>query len=467
MAVDTEKRTRIVLTVSKDSMAASILVRNSDEGEPPITVDEIREELENGEVVFGIDEAVIERIVDDREYNTPINVATGRKPERGVSASFTFHFDISESRKPKEDESGHVDYRDISFIQNTSKGDKLVTKVPPTPGRPGMTVRGKELKGPSGRDKTFNNGVNTEVSGDGLYLLASADGAIQYQYGKVSIIDVIVIKGDVDHTVGNIDCQGSVRVTGGIKAGFEIKVDGDLEVNGNVEDANIDVGGNVFVKGGFFGNKAGTMKTAGNITLKFAEGQTMIAGNDINIGGEMINCHAQADNRIVVQGRHGRIVGGDIKAEKEIRAAFLGSEAGTSTHLSVAFDNDLMKRHIKVIRECQRIKDDGERVKEGLYALYRLQMNGTLTPEKQQVLEKLERFQKELPVNINALLNEKREIEEAMAQYKDALIIAEKAIYPGVRASFGIVYRDINEEQQRCKLTLEGNKVIMSEHREE
>jgi uncharacterized protein (DUF342 family) len=460
MAPDTttsNTRAKVATTISKDFMAASVLLRAPQKEEAAITVDEILEELDRAGVVFGIDKDVIQKAVQQAEYNAPIKVATGRKPQKGVTASFVYHFDTSETLN------GHIDYKDINFIQNTEGGALLVTKVPATPGQPGMSVLGKEIKGPNGRDLQFNHGTNTEVSDDGLKLHATASGAIQFQHGKVSVSDVISIKGDVDHNVGNIDCRGSVRVTGHVKAGYNLKLDGDLEVNGNVEDCNLDVGGSIYVKGGFFGEGSGVMKAGGDITVKFAEGQKMISGNDITVGGEIVNCRVIAKERVVVKGRRGKIIGGEVNAGREIRASVLGSDAGTATHLTVAYDHNLMTRHSQIIKEMRRLADDDERIKEALISLYRLQMDGKMTPDQQAAMNKLEQFQKDLPGNLESLEQQKADLEEEMKQFADAQIVAEETIYPGVRAQFGIVYREINEDKERCKLNLDGNKVLISE----
>lgn len=461
----TNTRARIAVTVSKDVMAASVLLRAPQQDEAPITVDEIMAELDKAGVVFGMDKAVIQKAVDKGEYNIPTRVASGRKPQKGVPASFVYHFDTSETLRPKEGEDGHIDYKDINFIQNTEKGALLVTKVPATSGQPGMSVLGKEIKGPNGRDLQFNHGAHTEVSEDGLKLHATASGAIQFQHGKVSVSDVIVIKGNVDHNVGNIDCRGSVRVTGDVKAGYNLKLDGDLEVNGNVEDCTLEVEGNIYVKGGFFGEGAGVMKAGGDITVKFAEGQKMFSGNVVMVGGEIINCQVVAKERVIVKGRRGKIIGGSIGAGQEIRASVLGSDAGTATHLTVAYDHKLMAKHTEVMKEIQRLIEDEPRIKEALVALYRLQMDGKITPEQKAALDKFEQFQKDLPLSLESLNHQKAELEEEMKQYADARIVAEEAIFPGVRAQFGIVYRDINEEKERCKLTLDNNKVMISEYR--
>ena len=458
----TQERVRVNVTISKDSMTASIFMRKPKKEEDPISAEEILEALREAGVSYGIDEVVVRQAVTEEMFNQPVRVAVGRKPTRGAHATFEYHFDTSDTRRPKEGEDGHIDYRDISFIQNTEAGTILVTKTPPTAGEPGMSVLGKEIIGPPGRDIPFNSGANTEVAEDGLHLLAKASGAIQLTNGKVSVKDVITITGDVDHNVGNLDCKGSVHVAGHVKAGYSLKMDGDLQVDGNVEDATIEVQGSVYVKGGFFGEGNGLMKAGGDIVVKFAEGQKLIAGGDVTAGGELINCQVHARNKIRVKGKRGKIVGGDYRARKEIRACVIGSDAGTATTLTVAFDQQLMSKYSEVNKEIERLTEDRDRVKEGLYALYRLQMEGKLPKEKEAALAKLEKFQKELPGNLEALEKQKAALEAALSEFRDAKIIAEEVIHSGVRTYFGIVYRDMLEERKQCVLTLENNKVMAS-----
>lgn len=469
MAIDTatEQRSRVTTTISKDAMTASVLLRVAQDSDPAITVEEVMEALEKNEVVFGTDEKMIGAAVEGHEYNTPVRVAVGRKPTRGASSSIIYHFETSQDLKPSEDEDGRIDYKDINFIQNIEKDAKLATRVPATPGTPGMTVLGKEIQGPPGKDIPFKNGVNTEISEDGLELKATASGAIQFTFEKISVMDIITISGDVDHRVGNVDCRGSVRVTGGVKAGYGIKCDGDLEVTGNVEDSDIRVGGNIAVKGGCFGEKEGILEAGGSITVKYAEGQKLLAGTEITVGGEIINCHVEAGDNVLVKGSRGKIVGGNIRARREIRAAVFGSDAGTATLLQVAYDPDLMKQYTDVVKELKRVQEDATRVKEALYVLYRFQMESKLPPEKQVALEKLEKFQKELPENLKGLQAEKAEIEASLAEYDKAVMICEEKLYAGVKASFGIIYREIVEEKGRCKMTLDAGKVMISEFREE
>lgn len=463
------KHSRINVTISKDSMTASVIVKKPQSDEPPVKVDEILQALNNEGVVFGINNQMIADIIENKTFNTPVKVADGQRPKRGANSEFKYHFDTAQEHKPQVDPDGRIDYKNINFIQNIEKDGILVTRIPAKPGEPGTNVLGRSIKGPDGSNLPFKYGANTVVSEDGNSLIATCSGAIVFLYNKVSVNDVTLIKGDVDFSVGNLDCRGSVRVTGSVKAGFAIKTDGDLEVNGTVEDANLDVKGNIMIKGGFFGKGSGVMKAGGDVFVKFVEGQKIFALGDVIVGGEVVNCHIESNGNVYVKGAKGKIVGGHTKARKEIKASFLGSEAGTVTELSVAYDPQLMKKYHECQKEMIRLNDDSERIKKVLVELYRLQMDNKLSPEQEGALKKLEDFQNSLPSNLEALETQKRDIEAEMKKLEGAEIVAEKKIYPGVKGHFGLIYREIMEETTRCVLRLDkdNNKIFISEYHKE
>jgi uncharacterized protein (DUF342 family) len=448
-------------------MSAMMALGRLSSDDDQVTKEEVMEALAGAGVIEGISYQAIDAALAAPDHNTPVKIASGIPMQRGQDTNFEILFKTSQEHKPNEDEHGLIDYRDLDFVLNAKEGDVLARKIPPTIGVNGKGVDGSEIVAPRGREKQFKKGDNTTVSEDGTELIASADGALVYNRGLISVKDVLVITGNVDFNVGNIDAVGSVRVTGDVQSGFSIKAGGNLEVIGNVEDAAIDCAGNVLIKGGCFGEGGKSVKAAGDIVVKYAEGQNIISGNDVIVGGELLNCHVIAKEKIHVKGRRGKIIGGEISAGKEIRAALLGSEAGTITKLAVAFDAELMKKYHEVVKETERIRADGDRVKEALVGLYRQEMDGKLTPEQKVVIEKLEQFNKNSPQILEDLKDQKIDLEERMKQFQDAQIIAEDTIYSGVQAHFGIIYRDITEAMQKCRLTLDGSQVLMSEFKDD
>ncbi len=464
----TGARTRLVrIVITKDKMSAMMALGKPPQNVPPATMDDVKEELKRVGLVHGIDWDAIEQALDSEVYETPVKIATGTQPKRGRDSTFEYAFETEKQHSPEESEDGRIDYRSINFIQNVREGTALIRKTPPTDGENGKGVDGKIIPGIRGRDFPFSQGANTVVSENGLELRAATNGAIVFTRSGVSVNDVTTINGDVDMSVGNIECIGSVRVAGQIQPGFELAVGGNLEVNGNVADSTIRCEGNILVRGGCFGKGEGIIRADGDVVVKYAEGLKLHAGNDILVGEELHNCRAIAGERVLVKSKKGKIVGGEVNAGKEIRVAIAGTDAGTKTVLRVGYDADLMGRYKTTVKEVQRIERDAERVKTTMVGLYKLQMNGGLDDQKKAVLSQLEEFQKTAPGELKRLKEEQAQLEEQLAEIADASIICEKTLHAGVIAYFGMVYREFTESHQRCKLTMDDGRVVLSESRPE
>ncbi len=463
-STDTTTRRRIRVTITKDSMKALIVISRPNAEEPPISLDETMDALAQADVVYGIDEESVSQSVTMCEYDKPIDVAKGQPPVKGADSEFEYLFQTENRFQPQEDEDGRIDYRDMKYIQNTHEGDILIRKTEPTDGVNGKGVNGREIVAPRGRSIPFNNGENTLISEDGLELRATVDGAIVYARGRVSVKDVMVIN-NVDFSVGNIDAVGSLRVSGKINSGFTINVGGDLEVSGNVDDAKIYVKGNILVRGGFLGAGEGEMHADGDITIKYAVGQKLSAGGSITVGGELLNCHVTAKDSVTVKGRSGKIVGGEINAGKTIEAAIIGSEAGTATSLTVAFDAEAMRLFHEACHEISRLNADNERVKDNLVQLYKLQMAGKLNAQQEDGLAKLEEFKNSVPEALEAVEKRKAEVEERLKKLCDSKIIATEVLYAGVTAHIGVLVKQLDEDLLAVQLSQDGHRVVEEKYK--
>lgn len=460
-----ENRVRVIIAANK--LAATVTIRKPLPDERSITVEDVAKMVAEAKVTFGIDQEAIAKGIASPEFDVPFKIAAGIMPRKGADAHIELLCNINQHHSPKVGEDGRIDYHDMDTIQSVEAGTTLARKSPADEGVPGTGVDGKPIPAQMGRDFPFKYGDNVVVSEDGLELAAKTSGGISYRHGKVTVNEVVSIPGNIDFSVGNLDCIGSVKVKGDIQAGFTVKVGGDLEVSGNVEDAEITVKGNILVKGGCFGKGAKVIHADGDVTLKYAEGQRITSGQNIIVGGELLNCHVTAKEKVLVKGKNGKIIGGKINAGKEIRAASFGSDAGTITRITVAFDAELLRQYRDTTAEMERLNSDIDRVKDSLYNLYRIQMDGNLPPAKKQVLAKLEEFQKSVPGELAELETKKTEIEEKLKQYQDARIVVDEEIHPGVTAYFGIVYRNFDEKIGSCCLVLDGDRIMTTEIRED
>ncbi|HOP05778.1 MAG TPA: FapA family protein [candidate division Zixibacteria bacterium] len=453
------RRKRVRVNITKDRLIATIAISQPTTGEPPVTEEEIRQAISLAGVTYGLNEDAIVEAAIGQAYGQSIEVAKGSPMVQGKHTEFEYFFQTENRFQPQEGPDGRIDYRDMGYIQNVHKGDLLVKRTLPADGISGTGVDGRPISAPRGRNIPFSPGENVEIVGGGLEMRARCDGAIIFKQGRVSVKDVMQVK-DVDFNVGNLDCVGSLRITGHIHTGFEVKVGGDLEVSGNVEDAKVFCKGNILVRGGFYGGGDGVMHADGDVTIKYAQGQTITAGEHVISGGELVNCHVTAHERVMVKGRKGKIVGGEINAGKEIRATDIGSDAGTQTVLTVAYDEKLLRQYHEATHEIARLKTDAARVKEKLYDLYKLQLDKKLTPQQEEGLAKLEQFGKHVPVALEALEKKKRETEEKLLALRDARVIAVGKVYPGVKIHVGCLVKEIEEEMDGVIFSQDGTHVV-------
>ncbi len=457
---------RIAINISSDRLTASIRLPETGKSEAPITVEEIKSELEKAQVCHGIKAEVIERLPLEGPFDELVIVAEGTSPVVGQDAQITCMFDVSPDHSPKADSSGRIDYHEVNFLQGIKEGSTLMKRTLPTKGVPGKGVDGSEISAQEGRDRLLQKGSNTKISDDGLELIATASGAIVFTRGnQVSVRDVVSISENVDFSTGNIHSPGSVRINGDVRSGFKVHAEGDIEIHGSVEDAEVISSGNILIKSGFTGQGNGLVKAEGNVTIQHVEGQHVIAGHDIKIGGDALNSRLEAGGKVIVTSPEGRINGGEVIAEKEIKAAMLGNDVWTLTTLRVAGDEKLRQELAEVEEEVERLTEDEQRVKKAIYDMVRLELNGALPESKKAALVKLREFSKDLPANIKGLNVIKAKLTAEMDALQDARIIATKLIYPGVKAQFGIVYQDIKEERGPTSMCCYSGRVVMDPYK--
>jgi uncharacterized protein (DUF342 family) len=459
----THPESLIRVSVASDKMTATVRIPWPTEGNPPPSSEEIKQAINTHKISFGIDEGMIEKIVSDSLYDQDVKIATGIQPVKGLDAHLEFKFEEIQKLQPKEDEEGRIDYKDINFVRCANKDDLLIAKSPAGEGVPGTNVLNEKVSAKSGKDIKLPAGQNTRISSNGLELHAECDGSLVTTGKRISISEIHTIGGGVNTKTGNIKHNGSLIIQGDVEANFEVEAKGDIEIYKNVEDSKIISGGSIMVKGGFLGSRNGLLKAAGDVHCKYVDDQIIEAGQTVYIGGEVFNSLLTAHERIIVKGSKGRIVGGKNMAGDEIKATILGSEAGTKTELRVAYNAELMKKYRTVINGIKQLAENEERIKEGLYAFYRLQMDGKLAPDKKVALEKLEAYKKNLPMEKAALAKEKSELEAEIQKNQNAKIIAVKKVYPGVVLHFGVIYKEITDEMGPSYFQLRGGTIMHAE----
>lgn len=446
--------TTVKVTVSPDKMKAYVTFTPPDNGRM-LTLEEVLDELSKNGVIYGINRTNLETLVKYPVYNEMICIAEGTPPVNGENGKVEFHFDIKRDHRPTILEDGRVDFRELNLIQNIEKGGVLCSLIPPTPGKPGKTVAGTDIPALDGKPAVLPRGRNVVVSEDGTQLVAGIDGQISYIDGKVSVFATHEVKADVDNSTGNINFIGNVVVMGNVLSGFTIEAGGNVEVMGVVEGATIRAGGDIILRRGMQGMGKGILISGGDIIARYIENSNVEARNDIKAEAIM-HSNVKCGNKLELSGRKGLLVGGSCKVGKEIIAKVIGSHLATVTEIEVGVDPTVRERYKAVRDEIVQMETDLRKAEQAIAILRKMELSGTITPEKKEMLAKSMRTRVYYSSRLMELKEELGQLEAKLQQEAYGKVRCYNIIYPGTRVAIGSCMMYVKENLHYCTLYRDG-----------
>lgn len=284
-SIGQDTKEAIEVAVSEDGEYAQITLNSLTEYGMPIDVSHILNKLQIHGVIHGISIEKIKELLDKKILGRPKVVTESEK-------AIEYLFEIPHKEKPRIIQDGNIDYyRPDPSLPSVKKGQTLAVKNLEKVTR---NVRGEEIKVEKGTDLKSIQGKNTTISGDGKSLKAAIMGCAYIEEGKAHVErESMVIKGNVEASLGKIQFGGNVFVTGSVLSGSTIKVLGDIEIKGDVKGAkvisregDVTIGGNVFAGEGEMG---ASVKAQGNIFVKEDVINSVIsAGQNLTVRGGII-----------------------------------------------------------------------------------------------------------------------------------------------------------------------------------
>ena len=202
--------------ISKDKMVGVAWFEKPEGDYSKLTLEEIQNEVRTSGVVYGVDEALLNRLSREHDYNYKYLVAKGKAPVDGVDGDIVFNFDPKSLSdfKPKVNEDGTVDFKNLNAVRNVKKGEVLAKRKPATAGQVGFNVAGQAVKAKKGKEARIPKGKNTTVLNDNVTLVADLEGKLEYDGHNIYINSLYNVQGDLDTSIGNIDFVGSVVING-------------------------------------------------------------------------------------------------------------------------------------------------------------------------------------------------------------------------------------------------------------
>lgn len=378
-----------LLRISKDRLKMFAAIYPMDYFEKAITLEQIKKTIAQITTKINIKEENVSRALKEAaassEKQIDTLIAEGYPPEKGNDAKLV----LQNKETKKEDETGKIDFHKISAFYSVNEGDIIATLFPPTSGKPGIDIFGKQIAPQKGEPIDISPGENvqtrrTSVSPQTLtatkdmpqeYLdnyknkyieivefLALSSGTVKVEENQISILDLVDINGDVDYSTGNIRLQnGSVKIHNTILSGFTVCVPEDIFVEGTIEDAYVEAGKSIMVKRGITGGDWGKIKSGANIHAYFIKNANIECGQDVLVDQHISNSNIKTQGMVISKKGKGKIQGGIIKASLGLDVNEIGSKYGVKTKI---FLGNEFERYQNLLEEKEQLENDLQRVEE-------------------------------------------------------------------------------------------------------
>ena len=324
---------QFLVYLSHDKLVAWLLILPP-HGKGTLRVDEVGRALQNHQVTSGIDTACLTSLATEKPYFKMIPIAVGTPAIEGTNGSVVELFPRVLEYEVKLDEEGVADYKSSNYVRQVYKDTVICDIILPVEGTPGLSVDGKVIQPKAVRPAKVPKGRNTTITEDGLQLLATMDGNLEFKGDGFHVRPVMEIAGDVDYETGNIDFTGDVHVKGDVRENFSVTATGSVTVDGLVEAATVEAGTDLLITKGVVGDNRALLKCQGTLRAKYLESCVIYAGKAV-YSDCIMNSQVHSDGIIDVTSGRGSVVGGALVAAAGIRAKMIGAESGRRTELTM------------------------------------------------------------------------------------------------------------------------------------
>ncbi len=389
---------------------------------------EIKKELSSWGLVGILEKPEVEK---DR-----VVVARGKPALPGEDGRLEFLIDLTQGPRNRDEHA--VDLREVNALISVKAGTPILRKIPPKPGHPGFNVWGEVLSPPPVKEAAFNYGEGLAPDEKNELLIARISGCLIEKQGRLTLTPTYVVEGDVDFGVGNIRFYGEkLVVTGSVRRGFKVQVEGQLEIQGGVEDeTQISVTGDLILKGLLHGESA-QVEVLGKAWMRAIEYAQVRVHGDLEVEEYILQARVQVEGRLKVRGDPGLIAAGETEVGQEAQVKVLGNDSYVCTWVKVGHPPAIFKEIEELNQERLLLDETTEKLRKALQLGLKLQKEGRLSPEKAQILKKVQGLFREKMLAQASIQEKLQEKETALKEYLKYTLQVEKKVYPGVRVAIG------------------------------
>lgn len=226
---------------------------------PKFKVSEIKSELQNHNIKYGVIEANILKCAEVDEISELL-IAAGKRTVDGIADSLEIKYKEEEEQNQSNDESDFViDYKAIGSVEGVEKGQVLAILHPGKDGEDGIDIIGNVVRAKNVKKIVLGAGEGCELTNE-YTVVATSEGRPSSRGNTFFVYKVHEINGDVELKTGNIKFVGDIIIHGSVKEGMKVESGNSILVKNNIAEAEITANGDVEVRGNVIHSKVAAGK---------------------------------------------------------------------------------------------------------------------------------------------------------------------------------------------------------------
>lgn len=283
-----------------------------------------------------------------------IKIASGKPAVNGHNSYVQFIKELRQDPGKVVDVLGRMDFRERENILRVQKGEAVAVLIDELLQEDGYTIDGKEIKARFLKKQPLKIGENLSLNPKTNEYCALVDGMVVLTSQFLSVKEIWEIEGDVDLNLGNIHYENSVSVKGDILSGMVVECGGNLVVQGVIENAKINVGGDLICKG-IVGCGDQPVIVKGEVFIDFIENSSLESIKSIHIKKDCINSKLKTTEMIYSEDK-AKIFGGELYASAGMELNSVGNVDFIETKIFLGGNFYLERKMAEVSKGIKQIR---------------------------------------------------------------------------------------------------------------
>jgi len=312
------KTTRFTLQIelSRGEEKAYLNIIPPMEEDEPLTLEFIIRELKEKNILQGIKNKTIEKMIAEKIYYEPLIIASGKETVQGRDGFPELLF-LPEKLRPAP--GTKVNLREVPVLQKVQEGQELIRIETATMGEDGYTITGKLISSTPGKQYRIRPGRNTRYNPEGTHIIATKSGVVCINNDNISVEKLKVIE-KVDASTGHVRFDGIVSIRGNVSDRCSVEAV-RIDIGGSVGKARLRSIGEIRVSQGLKGAvvQCGSTLLANNMTDTQAS-----VGDHAMIDEFVVNSKIYCGSTLEILSANGYVSGGVLQAGNLIRLPNVG-----------------------------------------------------------------------------------------------------------------------------------------------